>query len=89
MPRKDFFFPSCANCGKSHQRECRAGKEGCYKCGDMGHKHWSCPIANRLGREEKLKEVLIEEGVFLDGVMVPNDNEPMSTKACDGTSSGM
>ena len=82
-------FPPCANCGKSHQGECRSGKEGCYKCGDMGHNHWSCPVANRLGREKKLKEVQVEEGVFLDGVMVPNDNVPMSPKACDGTSSGM
>ena len=54
----------------------------------MGHKHWNCPVGTKLGREEKLKEVRIEEGMFLDGVMVPNDKVPMSPKAYDGTSSG-
>ena len=87
--KERLLFPPCDKCGKSHKGECRAGKDGCYKCGDMGHKHWSCPVANRIGREKKLKEVLIEEGLSLDGVMVPNKEVSMSPKACDGTSSGM
>ena len=65
-----------------------ADKEGFYMCGDMGNKLWNCSVATRLGREEKLKEVRIEEGLFLDGVMVPNDKVPMSSQAYDGTSYG-
>ena len=65
-----------------------AGMEVCYKCGDMGYEQRNCPVATRLGREKKLKEVRIEEGLSLDGVLVPKDKVPMSSQAYDGTSSG-
>ena len=64
------------------------GFECCYRCGDKGHKQKNCPVATRLGKERKLKEVRIEEGLSLDGVMVPNDRVPMSSQAYDGISSG-
>ena len=38
--------------------------------------------------KKKLKEVRIEEGLSLDGIMVPNDRVPMSFQAYHGTSSG-
>ena len=38
VPKKRLLIPPCTSCGKPHQGECRTGKEGCYKCGDMGHK---------------------------------------------------
>ena len=41
------LFPPCAKCGRSHKGECMAGKEGCYKCGDMGHEQRNCPVTIR------------------------------------------
>jgi hypothetical protein len=46
-------FPPCERCGKTHQGECMAGKKGCYKCGDIGHKMRDCPVASRKGRDSK------------------------------------
>ena len=86
--KERLLFPPCAKCGRTHKGECMVGKKGCYKCGNMEHEQKNCPVATRLGREKKLKEVLIEEGLVMNGVMVPNDKVPMSPKAYDGTSSG-
>ena len=86
--KERLLIPPCVKCGRTHKGECMAGKKGCYKCGDIGHEQRNCPVATRLGREKKLKEVRIKEELSLDGVMVPNDKVPMSPKAYDGTSSG-
>ena len=76
------LYSSCAKCGKNHKGVCLWDLNGCYRCGDKGHKIKNCPVATRLGKERKLKEVWIEEGLSLDGVKVP-----MSSQAYDGTSS--
>ncbi|XP_055801879.1 uncharacterized protein LOC129871037 [Solanum dulcamara] len=46
-------FPLCDSCGRTHQGEYVAGKEGCYKCGGMGHKMRDCQVASSKGRESK------------------------------------
>ena len=38
--------------------------------------------------KRKLKEVWIEEELYLDGIMVPNERVSMSFQAYHGTSSG-
>ena len=84
-------FPPCDKCGRNHKGECMAGKEGCYKCGDMGHKQRDCPVATRIGRERKVRETKrarIEEGLSLDGFLVPNDKVSKSSQVHEGTSSG-
>ena len=51
-PKKRLLVSPCLNCGKSHQGECMAGKEGSYKCGDMGHEQRDYLVSTRLGREK-------------------------------------
>ncbi|KZV35326.1 hypothetical protein F511_38620 [Dorcoceras hygrometricum] len=29
--------PTCPTCNKKHAGQCRAGQDGCYKCGVQGH----------------------------------------------------
>ncbi|XP_049372832.1 uncharacterized protein LOC125837803 [Solanum verrucosum] len=31
-------FPTCPKCGKNHLGDCLAGKEGCFGCGQSGHR---------------------------------------------------
>ncbi|XP_055800330.1 uncharacterized protein LOC129869717 [Solanum dulcamara] len=47
------LFPFCDRCSRTHQGECMVGKEGCYKCGGMGHKMRDCQVASSKGREFK------------------------------------
>uniref|UniRef100_M1DXJ8 Gag-pol polyprotein n=1 Tax=Solanum tuberosum TaxID=4113 RepID=M1DXJ8_SOLTU len=45
-------YPTCPNCGKNQPGECLAGKEGCFRCGQSGHRVKNCPSA-RKGQEGK------------------------------------
>ncbi|KAK4737309.1 hypothetical protein R3W88_001006 [Solanum pinnatisectum] len=36
-------YPACPKCGKNHRGECLAGKEGCFGCGQSGHRLKDCP----------------------------------------------
>ncbi|GJV98970.1 reverse transcriptase domain-containing protein [Tanacetum coccineum] len=36
-------YPQCANCGKFHPGECRAGSRTCFSCGEHGHISRECP----------------------------------------------
>ncbi|XP_069145448.1 uncharacterized protein [Solanum lycopersicum] len=31
-------YPTCRKCGKKHPGECLAGKDGCFGCGQSGHR---------------------------------------------------
>ncbi|XP_055801357.1 uncharacterized protein LOC129870557 [Solanum dulcamara] len=44
-------FPTCQKYGKNHQGECMADKDGCYRCGEIGHKMRDCLTTSRRGRE--------------------------------------
>ncbi|KAH0644931.1 hypothetical protein KY284_032815 [Solanum tuberosum] len=35
-------YPTCPKCGKNHPGECIAGKEGCFGCGQSGHRLRDC-----------------------------------------------
>ena len=43
----------CARCGKRHEGRCLAGREGCFSCGESGHKMKDCPKAKATRREGK------------------------------------
>ena len=43
-------YPTCPKCGKNHPGECLAGREGCFGCGQSGHRVKNCPSA-RKGQE--------------------------------------
>ncbi|KAH0655125.1 hypothetical protein KY290_030926 [Solanum tuberosum] len=43
-------YPTCPKCGKNHPGECLASKEGCFGCGQFGHRVKNCPSA-RKGQE--------------------------------------
>uniref|UniRef100_M1DHD0 Polyprotein n=1 Tax=Solanum tuberosum TaxID=4113 RepID=M1DHD0_SOLTU len=36
-------YPTCPKCGKNHPGECLARKEGCFGCGQSGHRLRDCP----------------------------------------------
>ncbi|XP_055824236.1 uncharacterized protein LOC129892674 [Solanum dulcamara] len=44
-------FTPCERCGRTHQEQCMAGKEGCYKYGDMDYKMTYSPVATGRGRD--------------------------------------
>ena len=35
--------PTCMNCGRKHEGECRMGQEGCFRCGQLDHYMKNCP----------------------------------------------
>ncbi|KZV45869.1 hypothetical protein F511_35057 [Dorcoceras hygrometricum] len=35
--------PICSRCRKNHYGQCRAGQDGCYRCGTLGHIAKFCP----------------------------------------------
>ena len=37
----------CGKCGRKHRGECRAGQDGCYRCGKGGHISSNCPEMKR------------------------------------------
>ncbi|KAH0644538.1 hypothetical protein KY284_032422 [Solanum tuberosum] len=45
--------PICANCGKHHLGKCLASTDGCFRCGNKGHKMRDCPTLMDKGREAK------------------------------------
>ncbi|KAH0705879.1 hypothetical protein KY285_010406 [Solanum tuberosum] len=51
--RIDYDNPSLERCGKRHEGRCLAGIEGCYGCGESGHKMRYCPRMMAEGREKK------------------------------------
>ena len=57
-------YPTCGKCGKMHIGECLLGKDGCYVCGELGHKIRDCPVAIRRGRE-RARNVLSGKYVLL------------------------
>ncbi|KAH0689070.1 hypothetical protein KY289_016428 [Solanum tuberosum] len=42
-------YPTCPKCSKNHQGECLAGKEGCFGCGQSGHRWKDCPSRQGQG----------------------------------------
>ncbi len=42
-------YPTCPKCGKNHPGECLAGKEGCFGCGQSGHRMRDCPSRQGQG----------------------------------------
>ncbi|XP_049367940.1 uncharacterized protein LOC125832788 [Solanum verrucosum] len=45
-------FPTCPKCGKNHPRECLVDREGCFGCGQYGHRLKDFP-SPRLGKSGK------------------------------------
>ncbi|KAK4737486.1 hypothetical protein R3W88_001183 [Solanum pinnatisectum] len=41
--------PTCAKCGKKHERKCLAGLGVCYGCGKCGHQLNDCPTRTTKG----------------------------------------
>ena len=42
-------YPTCPKCSKNHSGECLAGKEGCFGCGQSGHRLKDCPSRQSQG----------------------------------------
>ncbi|KAK4724192.1 hypothetical protein R3W88_026971 [Solanum pinnatisectum] len=42
-------YPTCPKCGKNHPGECFVGKEGCFGCGQSGHRLKDCPSKRGQG----------------------------------------
>uniref|UniRef100_M1AKM7 Gag-pol polyprotein n=1 Tax=Solanum tuberosum TaxID=4113 RepID=M1AKM7_SOLTU len=42
-------YPTCPKCSKNHPGECLAGKEGCFGCGQSGHRLKDCPSRQGQG----------------------------------------
>ncbi|KAK4724175.1 hypothetical protein R3W88_026954 [Solanum pinnatisectum] len=40
-------YPTCPKCGKNHLGKCLTGKEGCFGCGQTGHRLRDCPSSNQ------------------------------------------
>ncbi|WMV45500.1 hypothetical protein MTR67_038885 [Solanum verrucosum] len=40
-------YPTCPKCGKNHPGECFARKEGCFGCGQTGHRLRDCPSSKK------------------------------------------
>ncbi|XP_049368923.1 uncharacterized protein LOC125833782 [Solanum verrucosum] len=36
-------YPTYPKCGKKHSSDCLTGKEGCFRCGQSGHRLRDCP----------------------------------------------
>jgi len=47
------LLPTCARCGRRHEGRCVAGTEGCFSCGESGHKIRDCPMIKAKGKEGK------------------------------------
>lgn len=49
--RERNHYLTCDKCGMIHLEECLVGQEGCFECGEVGHKRRDCLIVARRGRE--------------------------------------
>ncbi|XP_059315821.1 uncharacterized protein LOC132066537 [Lycium ferocissimum] len=42
-------LPRCTQCGKLHAGQCQLGSDGCYTCGQSGHRIRECPMGVGIG----------------------------------------
>ncbi|XP_073016620.1 uncharacterized protein [Primulina eburnea] len=50
LPPTDSERPLCPKCGKPHKGECLIGSGRCYRCKEMGHTVYNCPLS--FGKEK-------------------------------------
>ncbi|XP_073019348.1 uncharacterized protein [Primulina eburnea] len=62
LPLTDSERPLCSKCGKTHKGECLIGSGRCYRCKEMGHTVYNCPLSVGKGKVQGRIFTMKKEG---------------------------
>ncbi|XP_073049492.1 uncharacterized protein [Primulina eburnea] len=70
MPPTDNERLLCAKCGKSHKGECLIGSGRCYRCKEVGHTVYNCPLSFGKGKVQGRIFSMTKEGANPDASVI-------------------
>ncbi|XP_073018392.1 uncharacterized protein [Primulina eburnea] len=70
LPPTDSERPLCPKCGKPHKGECLIGSGRCYRCKEMGHTVYNCPLAVGKGKVQGRIFTITKEGANPDASVI-------------------
>ncbi|XP_073035160.1 uncharacterized protein [Primulina eburnea] len=70
LPPTDSERPLCPKCGKPHKGECLIGSGRCYRCKEMGHTVYNCPLSVGKGKVQGRIFTMTKEGANPDASVI-------------------
>ncbi|XP_073033825.1 uncharacterized protein [Primulina eburnea] len=70
LPPADNDRLLCAKCGKSHKGECLIGSGRCYRCKEVGHTVYNCPLSFGKGKVQGRIFSMTKEGANPDASVI-------------------
>ncbi|XP_073031216.1 uncharacterized protein [Primulina eburnea] len=70
LPPADNDRLLCAKCGKSHKGECLIGSSRCYRCKEVGHTVYNCPLSFGKGKVQGRIFSMTKEGANPDASVI-------------------
>ncbi|XP_073031193.1 uncharacterized protein [Primulina eburnea] len=70
LPPTDSDRLLCAKCGKSHKGECLIGSGRCYRCKEVGHTVYNCPLSFGKGKVQGRIFSMTKEGANPDASVI-------------------
>ncbi|XP_073057322.1 uncharacterized protein [Primulina eburnea] len=70
LPPTDSERPLCPKCGKPHKGECLIGSGRCYRCKEMGHTVYNCPLSFGKGKVQGRIFTITKEGANPDASVI-------------------
>ncbi|XP_073031204.1 uncharacterized protein [Primulina eburnea] len=70
LPPTDNDRLLCAKCGKSHKGECLIGSGHCYRCKEVGHTVYNCPLSFGKGKVQGRIFSMTKEGANPDASVI-------------------
>ncbi|XP_073064078.1 uncharacterized protein [Primulina eburnea] len=70
LPPTDSERALCPKCGKPHKGECLIGSGRCYRCKEMGHTVYNCPLSFGKGKVQGRIFTITKEGANPDASVI-------------------